>query len=81
MLREIVEAKTEFEFTISKDFWSSIEDVQDYLDDNYTAGTDYKIYIERGDDIANGLDLISSKAKKDKKLLNMLSDIPNQEED
>ena len=84
MIREILqilEADLEFEFTIEKTYWDEIEAIQDYLKKNYKAGSDYKIYIERGDEIANGLDLKSSKAKKDQTLLGMLDDIPNQDDD
>jgi hypothetical protein len=48
-----------------------IGDVMDYVEKNY-KGDDYEMFIERGDDVVNGLDVFSEGMMNDEKLFELI---------
>jgi hypothetical protein len=48
-----------------------VEVVMDYIKKNY-KGDDYEMFIGRGDDVMNGLDIFSEKMMNDEKLFDFI---------
>lgn len=46
----------------------NIQKVQDYVLVNYIADVDYEMYIERGDDVMNCIDVFTDNMMNDEKL-------------
>ena len=49
----------------------NIEKVMDYVKGNY-EDKDYEMWIERGDDVMNGLEVFNEKILEDEKLLDLV---------
>jgi len=49
-----------------------IENVMNYLKENYKEGEDFKMWIERGDEVMNGLEVFSEDVSEDEKFLELI---------
>jgi hypothetical protein len=58
-------------FTFGYDL-DNVQEVEDYLMDNYEEGVDYKAHVGMGDDTMNALDILNPELLQDKELMRLI---------
>ena len=56
----------------------NVEQVQDWIEDNYTEGVDYEIHVGMGDDMMNGLDIHNPEMLQDQELQSLIANCKGQ---
>ena len=58
----------------------NIEKVMNYVKENYKEEIDFVMWIERGEDVMNGLEVLNGDMLKDKKLMKLIEKCEDFEE-
>ena len=58
----------------------NIEEVMNYVKENYKEKVDFVMWIERGEDVMNCLEVLNSKMLKDKDLMELIENCEEFEE-
>jgi hypothetical protein len=52
----------------------NVKKVMSYLENNYVSESDFKMWIERGEDVMNGLEVFNKDLVEDEKFLSLVYD-------